>query len=219
MLFWPWALATGTHSANSTDFHLTPNTRLTQPMKANDLKRGSVIVNAGKTWTVRDIDKSAPTSRSAVWTFRLKLDSVPPGSRSDLTLKGEDDVETADLSRRPSAYSYMDGDNYVFMDNEDYTQYTLEPNQVGDLALFLTEDGLDGLYVLVIDEQPVGVSLPQSVELVVDETAPFMKGASASGRAKPARFTTGLETQVPEFIAVGERLRVNTDTHEYMGRV
>jgi len=196
-----------------------PTELATKPMKTNELKRGSVIVNDGKTWTVRDIDKSAPTSRSSVWTFRLKLDSVPPGARSDLTLKGEDEVETADLSRRPSSYSYMDGDNYVLMDNEDYTQYTLAPNQVGDLALFLTEDGLDGLFVLVIDDQPVGVSLPQSVELVVTETDPYMKGASASGRAKPARFSTGLEVQVPEFIAVGERLKVNTDSHEYMGRV
>ena len=112
----------------------------------------------------------------------------------------------------------MDGDSYVFMDNEDYTQYVLGPEQVGDLPLFLTEDGLEGLYIVIIDEQAVGIQLPQSVELVVAETAPFMKGASASGRAKPARFSTGLEIPVPEFIAVGERLRVNTDTHEYMGR-
>ena len=187
-------------------------------MKANELKRGSVIVHDGRTWTVRDIDKSAPTSRSAVWTFRLKLDSVPPGARSDLTLKGEDEIETAELSRRACAYSYMDGESYVFMDNEDYTQYVLGPEQVGDLPLFLTEDGLEGLYIVIIDEQAVGIQLPQSVELVVTETAPFMKGASASGRAKPARFSTGLEIPVPEFIAVGERLRVNTDTHEYMGR-
>ncbi len=187
-------------------------------MKANELKRGGVIVHDGKTWVIRDIDKSAPTSRSAVWTFRFKLDSVPPGTRYEITVKGEDELDTAELLRRPSTYSYMDGDNYVFMDGEDYTQYTLDPDQVGDLPLFLTEDGIEGLYVLVIDDQPVGVQLPQSVELEVVETAPFMKGASATGRTKPARFATGLEVQVPEFIASGERLRVNTDSREYMGR-
>jgi elongation factor P len=187
-------------------------------MKANEFKRGGVIVHEGKTWVIRDIDKSAPTSRSAVWTFRFKLDSVPPGTRYEMTVKGEDELDTAELLRRPASYSYMDGDNYVFMDSEDYTQYTLGPDQVADLPLFLTEDGIEGLYVLVIDEQPVGIQLPQSVELEVVETAPFMKGASATGRTKPARFATGLEVQVPEFIASGERLRVNTDSREYMGR-
>ena len=94
----------------------------------------------------------------------------------------------------------------------------VSPEQVGDLPLFLTEDGLEGLFVLVIDEHAVGLQLPQSVELEVVETAPFMKGASATGRTKPARFATGLEVQVPEFISNGERLRVNTDSREYMGR-
>ena len=186
-------------------------------MKANELKRGAVIINDGKTWAIRDIDKSAPTSRSAVWTFRFKLDSVPPGARYELTVKGEDDLETAELLRRPSSYSYMDGDNYVFMDNEDYTQYLLSPDMLGDAAGYVTE-GLEGCYVAVIDEQPVALQLPPTVTLEVVDTAPELKGATATKRPKPAKLSTGIEIQVPEYVTNGEKILVSTITGEFSGR-
>ena len=111
----------------------------------------------------------------------------------------------------------MDGDAFVFMDAEDYTQYLLGPDVVGDAAGYITE-GLEGCYVQVIDDQPVGLQLPPSVVLTVVDTAPELKGASATKRPKPATLQTGLEIQVPEYIVSGERVLVSTLTGEFNGR-
>mgnify|MGYP005864039281 CR=1 FL=1 len=112
----------------------------------------------------------------------------------------------------------MDGDNYVFMDAEDYTQYTLAPAQVGELPLYSVDGSLEGVQLMLIDGEPVGLKLPPSVELEVVDTAPYVKGASATGRAKPAKLSTGLEIAVPEYIENGVRVKVNTETGEYSGR-
>ncbi len=112
----------------------------------------------------------------------------------------------------------MDGDDYVFMDTEDYAQYTLSPAMVGDLPRYSVDGKLEGVQLLLIDGDPVGLKLPQVVELEVVDTAPYVKGASATGRAKPARLSTGLEIAVPEYIENGTRVRVNTETGEFSGR-
>ena len=122
-----------------------------------------------------------------------------------------------DLTRRQATYSYMDGDNYVFMDVEDYTQYLLGPELVGDGSGYITE-GLEGCYVQLLDEAPIALQLPQSVVLEVVETAPEMKGATATKRPKPAKLNTGLEIQVPEYITNGEKIVVSTVTGEFAGR-
>jgi elongation factor P len=103
------------------------------------------------------------------------------------------------------------------MDNEDYTQYTLDANVVGDMAGYIV-DGIEGCYVQLIDDMPVAVQLPQSVTLEVVDTAPELKGASATKRTKPAKLSTGVEIQVPEYITTGTRVVVNTTTGEFAGR-
>jgi elongation factor P len=103
------------------------------------------------------------------------------------------------------------------MDVEDYTQYQLDADVVGDAAGYIT-DGLEGCFVAVIDEQPVALQLPATVTLEVVDTAPELKGATATKRPKPATLNTGLEIQVPEYISSGERVLVSTLTGEFSGR-
>ncbi|MCE5233947.1 MAG: elongation factor P-like protein YeiP [Mizugakiibacter sp.] len=186
-------------------------------MKASEIKRGNVVEHEGKVYQVREVERSAPTARGGNVTFRFTLYGVPGGQKYDLSLRADDDLKEVDLTRRQATYSYMDGDAFVFMDAEDYTQYVLGPELVGDAAGYITE-GLDGCYVQLIDEQPVALQLPQSVALTVVDTAPELKGATATKRAKPARLETGIEIQVPDYITSGERVLVSTVTGEFSGR-
>jgi len=186
-------------------------------MKASEIKRGNVVEHNNTIYQVRDIERSAPTARGGNVTFRFTLYSIPGGQKYDLSLRADDDLKEVDLSRRQATFSYMDGDNFVFMDVEDYTQFTLGPELVGDAAGFISE-GLEGCYVQLIDDAPVGLQLPASVVLEVVDTAPEMKGATATKRPKPAKLNTGIEIQVPEYVTVGEKIVVNTVTGEFAGR-
>jgi elongation factor P len=186
-------------------------------MKASDVKRGTVIENDGTVYQVRDIERSAPTARGGNVTFRFTLYSIPGGRKYDLSLRADDDLKEVELSRRQATYSYMDGEAFVFMDAEDYTQYLLPPEMVGDNAGYIVE-GLEGYYVQVIDDAPVGLQVPTNVVLTVTDTAPELKGASATKRTKPATLETGVEVQVPEYITTGEKVTVNTLTGEFAGR-
>ena len=185
--------------------------------KASEIKRGFVVEHQQRVWAVRDISRSAPTARGSGTLFRFKLESIPEGDRQELTLKGDEILREADLVRRQSTFSYSDGEELVFMDDEDYSQYALQASAIGDATGYIT-DGLANIYVLLIEGQPVAIQLPQSVELEITETAPVIKGATANRSAKPATTETGLEVMVPDYVTPGERVRINTDTGEFMGR-
>jgi elongation factor P len=186
-------------------------------MKASEVKRGNVVEYNGKVYQVRDVDRSSPTARGGNVTFRFTLYSVPGAQKLDLSMRSEDDLKETELTRRAANFSYKEGDAFIFMDNEDYTQYTLGPEIVGDNAGFITE-GLEGCYVQLIDDAPVGLQLPPTVTLQVIETAPELKGATATKRPKPAKLNTGIEIQVPEYITNGEKILVSTTTGEFGGR-
>jgi elongation factor P len=135
----------------------------------------------------------------------------------DETFKDVEMLNFADLVRRPAMFSYIDGDEYVFMDNEDYTPYNLNKDTIADEVLFINEE-TQGIQVIIVDESPVAIDLPSSVELVIEETDPSIKGASASARTKPAKLSTGLTIQVPEHISTGDKVKVNTEERKFMGR-
>ena len=186
-------------------------------MKAYDIKTGNVVEHNGSVYQIRDIERSSPQGRGGNVKFRFTMYSVPGGTKLDLSVGGDDELKEVELSRRQVTYSYKDGDAFVFMDDEDYTPYTLDPDAIGDAAGYIT-DGLAGIYVQVIDEQPVAIQLPQHVTLEVVETPPELKGGTATKRPKPATLNTGIEIMVPEYIANGERILVNTTTGEFGGR-
>jgi elongation factor P len=186
-------------------------------MKAFDVKKGNVIEHAGTVYQVRDIERSSPQGRGGNVKFRFTLYSVPGGTKYDLSCGADDELREVELSRRSANYSYKDGDAFVFLDVEDYTPYQLDADVVGDAAGFIT-DGLEGCYVLLIEDAPVAVQLPASVVLEVVETPPELKGGTATKRPKPAKLNTGIEIMVPEYIVVGERIEVSTVTGEFAGR-
>lgn len=186
-------------------------------MKASDIKKGNVIEHDGTVYQVRDIERSAPTARGGNVTFRFTMYSIPGARKFDLSQRADDDLKEVELTRREAGFSYMDGELFVFMDKEDYTQYLLSPELVGDNAGYIVEEA-EGYYVQLIDDAPVGLQVPTSVVLSVVDTAPELKGASATKRTKPAKLDTGIEIQVPEYISNGEKVWVNTLTGEFAGR-
>ena len=187
-------------------------------MKAFEIKRGNVVEHNGKVWQIRDIERSSPQGRGGNVTFRFIMYSVPGGQKLDLSLRAEDELRETELTRRAVSFSYKDGDAYVFMDSEDYAQYTLDANVVGDASGYIA-DGIQGCYVQLIDDAPVALQIPTSVAMTIVDTAPELKGASATKRTKPAKLDTGIEIQVPEYIKTGEKVWVNTLTGEFAGRV
>lgn len=186
-------------------------------MKASEIKRGNVVEHDGRVWQVRGIERSSPQGRGGNVTFRFTLYSVPGAQKLDLSLRADDGLRETELTRRAVTFSYRDDESWVFMDNENYTQYALGADAIGDAAGYIS-DGLDNCYVQLIDEVPVALHLPATVVLEVADTAPELKGASATKRAKPATLSTGLEIQVPEYITPGEKVLVNTVTGEFGGR-
>ncbi len=186
-------------------------------MKACDVKKGNVIEHNNTVYQIRDIERSSPQGRGGNVTFRFTMYSVPAGTKFDLSLRSDDDLKELDLVRRETNFSYMDGDAFVFLDTEDYTPYMLDANVIGDMAGYITE-GLEGVYVQLIDDAPVAIQMPVNVILEVVDTPPELKGGTATKRPKPAKLSTGIEIQVPEYISNGEKIYVSTVTGEFGGR-
>jgi elongation factor P-like protein YeiP len=186
-------------------------------MKASEIKKGNVVEHNNGVYQIRDIERSSPQGRGGNVRYRFAMYSVPGGNKLDVTFDADDELTEVELLRRQATFSYKDGDAFVFLDDEDYTPYTLDADAVGESAGYIT-DGLAGCYVQIIDEQPVAVQLPQHVVLEVVDTPPELKGGTATKRPKPARLSTGIEIMVPEYISNGERILVNTTTGEFGGR-
>ena len=186
-------------------------------MKASEIKKGNVVEYNNGVYQIRDIERSSPQGRGGNVRYRFIMYSVPGGTKLDASFDADDNLSEVELLRRQATFSYKDGEDFVFLDDEDYTPYTLSAETLGDDAGYII-DGLTGCYVQVIDEQPVALQLPQHVALEVVETPPELKGGTATKRPKPAKLSTGIEIMVPEYIVTGERVLVNTDTGEFGGR-
>ena len=185
--------------------------------KASEIKKNNTVVFDGKTCIVRDIERSVPQGRAGGSIYRMRMYDVVTGAKYDETFKDSDTLDMADLIRRPAMFSYIDGEEYVFMDKEDYTPCHLNKDSIENEALFINED-TDGIQVVIVSEVPVALDLPMSVELEVVETDPSIKGASATSRTKPATLSTGLVVQVPEYISTGEWIKVNTEERKFQSR-
>lgn len=185
--------------------------------KASDLKRGEVVQLDGAPHMVKQLDAKSPSARGASTLYKIRFANLVTGAKRDESLKGDDFLAEADCQRVPVLYSYLDGDQYVFMNTEDYSQYMLGADAMEGLLDYL-HDGLEGITALLVEGNIVAVDLPQSVVLEIVETAPGIKGASASARSKPATLSTGLVVQVPEYIDQGELIKVNTSNAKFMSR-
>lgn len=185
--------------------------------KASEIKKNAAIDFNGKAYIVRDIERSVPQGRAGGSLYRMRMYDVVTGSKIDETFKDSDMLNLADLIRRPVMFSYADGDEYVFMDQEDYTPYNLNKDAIADEILFINEE-TTGVQVIVVNDVPVALDMPTSVELEVLETDPSIKGASATSRTKPAKLSTGVTIQVPEYISTGEKIKVNVEEHRFISR-
>lgn len=187
-------------------------------IKASELKKGLVVDINGTAHSVKQIDVRNPTSRGANTLYKVRLTNMKTGQKLDETFKGDDTLKEADCVRAKVQYSYVDDNNYIFMNLDDYSQYSLSTDDLEGKIEYLTE-GLEGIIALLIDDVIIGIELPSSVILPIVETPPYIKGASASGRTKTARLSTGLEIQVPEYLETGELIKINTETGKFMARV
>ena len=185
--------------------------------KASELKKGMVLDMDGEAWILRDVEARSPSSRGASTLYKARLTNPRTQQNRDESWKGDDFLKEADFLRRQVSYLYKDGDMYTFMDSEDYAQYMLAEEDLGDAPGYLI-DGLEGIMALILDDQPIAVELPASVSLAITDTGPAIKGASATARTKAAVLSTGLEVQVPEYLETGEVIKVNTSNGKYMSR-
>jgi elongation factor P len=185
--------------------------------KASELKRGMIVEINGLPHVVKQIEVRSPSSRGASTLYKIRFNNMKTGQKLDETLKGDDFFKEADCVRAKVQFSYQDGGNYIFMNLDDYSQYSLSSEDLEGKIEYLTE-GLEGIVALLIDDAILGIELPGSVVLPIVETAPAIKGATATGRTKTARLPTGLEVQVPEYLETGESIKINTETGKFMSR-
>ncbi|MDH5472592.1 MAG: elongation factor P-like protein YeiP [Gammaproteobacteria bacterium] len=186
-------------------------------MKANELKRGHVFRADGKSIMVKHVFVQSPSSRSGNTLYKLKGYDVVSGQKYEHSFKGDEVVEEVSIEHRPVQLLFRDADGCTFMDKESYEQYVLADSVIEDELLYLTES-LEGISALIVDDVLSGIELPASVVLEITECAPAMKAASSSARTKPATVTTGLVVQVPEYLTIGESIKINTETGEYVSR-
>jgi elongation factor P len=185
--------------------------------KASEIKKNSAVEYEGRAYFVKDIERSVPQGRAGGSLYRMRLYDVVTGAKLDETFKDSDMLSLADLVRRPVSFSYSDGDEYVFMDTEDFTQYSLNREAIAEELLFISEE-TQGLMAVLVSDAPVALALPPTVDLEILETDPSVKGGSATARTKPAKMATGLVIQVPEHISTGDRIKINVDERRFLGR-
>ncbi len=180
-----------------------------------DLKKGITLELEGNLYTIVDFAHIKMGRGSA--QVRLKLRDVKAGHTIERTFQAGEKFPRARLLRQTAQYLYADGNLHHFMNTETYDQVTLNTDQLGDALQYLRENAT--CEVLLHSDQPIGVELPVAVELTVAETDPWVKGDTAQGGTKPATLETGITVQVPLFIGVGDVLKIDTRTGQYLERV
>ena len=185
--------------------------------KACDLKKGNVVEINNEAYMVKHIDVRSPSARGAVTLYKVRFSSIKTRQKYEESYKGNDMLNDVALLRRSVQYLYPDGALHVFMDSKDYSQYMIENDAIEDELIWIT-DGMEGIIALIIDENMVSIEIPISLVFEISETAPGIKGASASARTKPATLSNGVEIQVPEYLEAGEMIKVNTETKKFMSK-
>ena len=182
---------------------------------SNDLRNGMVLLIEGQLWSVIEFQHVKPGKGPAF--VRTKLRSVTTGKVVDKTFNAGVKVETANVDRRDMQYLYNDGSGFVFMDLTSYDQITLDENVVGESKNFLLEN--QNAVVALHEGNPLYVELPASVVLEITYTEPGLQGDRSTGGTKPATLETGYQIQVPLFIENNTKVKVDTRTGDYLGRV
>jgi elongation factor P len=186
-------------------------------MKASDLKNGAVVSIDGAIYVAKEVAVKTPSSRGANTLYKVSFRNVVTKQKLDQSYRGDDTLQEVAFARRPVQLIFRDNGSCTFMDNENYEQHSLPTDLIEEELPYLL-DGMEGIQLLVSEDTLLGIELPGTVEMEIVECAPAMKGASATARNKPATLSTGLVIQVPEYLAQGERIRINTQTGKYTSR-
>lgn len=183
-------------------------------ISTNQFKNGMTIDVEGKLYSIVEFQHVKPGKGGAF--VRTKLKDIKSGAVIDKTFRAGEKFEQAQMTRRQMQYLYGDDSSYIFMDTETYEQLSLGRDIVSGATPFLKENEV--VLVVFVDETPIGIELPTAVELEVVRTDPGFRGDTATGGTKPATLETGSVVQVPLFIQVGEKIKVDTRTGEYITR-
>jgi len=181
----------------------------------NDIKNGTVLKLDGQLWNVIEFQHVKPGKGGAF--VRTKIKNVVSGKIQDKTFNAGLKIETATVDRRDYTYLYKDGDDFVFMDVQDYDQVTVPGPVVGEDENFLLEN--IKVNIAMHDGIPLYIELPASVVMEITYTEPGLQGDRSTGGTKPATVETGYQIQVPLFLETGTKVKVDTRTGDYLGRV
>jgi len=183
-------------------------------ISAFEIRPGNLLEYNGKLWRVAKIQHVKPGKGGAFMQVEMK--DILAGTKLNERFRSEDKVEKAHVETRDMQYLYQDGSNLVFMDNSTYEQTFIPAADLEEQMGYLLPN--TEVKVTFHNEQPIGLDLPANVVLEVVETEAAIKGQTASGSGKPAKLETGLTVTVPTFVNTGEKIKVNTDTGEYVER-
>jgi elongation factor P len=184
-------------------------------IQATQLRPGMIILYEGELYRVTAIHHLTPGNKRGF--MQTKMKNLKTGIGTEKKFRSEDRLEQAMLDSRALQYLYAEGDLHTFMDTQNYEQTSLPAEEIGDLLQYLLPNQV--VEIQFYDGRPVGISLPSTVELEVVETEPSFKGATASASYKPAKLETGVTVQVPPFIQVGDKVRVDPSEGTYLERI
>ncbi|TWT76637.1 Elongation factor P-like protein [Planctomycetes bacterium CA13] len=186
-------------------------------MLAKELKPGTVVNHDGNPILIGSMTVQSPSARGAATLYKFRGKNVLTKNKVDITLKGTDVIDEADFSRQNVQVMYSDPTHIFLMDQENYQQYELPLEDVAEQIPYITE-ALEGIRALIYNDQCIGIDIPASVELVIQQCDPGVKGNSATSRTKPATLETGLVIHVPEYMKEGELVKVDTRTGDFLSR-
>lgn len=185
---------------------------------AKDFKRRMVVEIDGAPHIIEHIQVQTPSARGAATLYKVKARNLKTRARVEKAYRGTDSLAESSFERRPIQFLYRDPDGFHFMDSADFNQFSFSAADLEDQSPYMSEN-MEGVEALVVDDEPIGIEIPDAVDLIIAETAPGVRGNSATGRTKPATLSTGAIIQVPEHLDQGVKVKVDTRTGEYLGRV
>ena len=183
-------------------------------MKANDVRPGMAVRLDGKLYVITGVEHRTPGNLRAF--VQIKIKDIIAAKTVEKRFSSTEEIEAVNLDRRTCEYLYQDGTDFVFMDSEDFEQFNVSADLAGDAMLYLRPNGT--CTILFHEGNPISFELPPSVELTVEDCEPGVKGATATNVQKEAVMETGLKTRVPDFITVGENIRISTADGSYQSR-
>ncbi|MFM2000678.1 MAG: translation elongation factor [Planctomycetota bacterium] len=186
-------------------------------MLAKEIKTGEVVVYEGAPVIIESLNVQSPSARGAATLYKFRGRNAVTRQKVDITLKGTESLDQADFERRDVQVMFADATHLHLMDIENYNQYEVALDDVRDQIPYMP-DGLEGVRALIYNDECVGIDIPATVELLITQCDPGVRGNSATSRSKPATMQTGLVVQVPEYITEGEKIKVDTRTGQFLSR-